>query len=577
MTQTQQQPSTLSPSIRKIFNSTESSVISAVEMLVGTEALLELENTCFKSQWDQLSNKCMWGTVYQSRAFVSAWYTLYQNQYVPIIVRSFNEGNLTGLLTVTKEHGSKIIHVAGVRAAHYQTWLAAQDQGEKFIKNAIKLLRREFPFHEINFYNTPPQTPINWAKHDATWKYHCTVRAFERPLMDFRKPTISNIINSKRLRKRINQIKKAGCFQFEHVTSFARFAQTLNILADQHDFRKAAKYNWLEFRVDPLKKKFLLELFDLGLLHVTLLTLNGNIIASIVDLIGNNKWIHGSEIATHCCSHAKYSPGIVNFLLLGQHLLHKGYHVYDLTPGHDSYKRKLSNAHDFVHEIKIKGTFQTFLSCNIVLPIRAITRSALVKSNLSTKKLKDKAYLFSYQLKSVKPAPLITGVLASLIQDKKKSVTKVAVPAYQTHLPVEIKTNSLSDLLDYEPVKGEKHKWDFMADAMHRLEKEEIPFTISRNGRLLFCCWLPKQNVYQNPDLSKVSVVLQELYYQHTEDLKLKDVLANVASLIVNSASANKVYLAGHTNYYKKYTNTILIQASKNYTIICGFVVMPVH
>lgn len=546
-TQTPENLGIVSPSIQKRVYIPDEYEQSTIEILLGPAAMQALEDACFIAQWEQLSSRCVWGTVFQSRAFVNAWYTLYQNQFIPIIVRSYLNGKLSGLLTVAKENGVNTILVAGARAAHYQVWLADHDQRETFIKNALKALRSEFPYHEINFYNTPPQTPLNWALRDPLWQRHCSVRAFKRPLMDLRDPNIMEVINSKRFRKRYNQLKKLGDVQFEHVASIKRFSEALDILADQFDFRKAAKYNWVEFRADPLKKKFLLELFQEGLLHVTLLTLNGKIIASITDIIGSKEWIHGSEIATHCCSHAKYSPGILNFLLLGQQLLCEGFHIYDLTPGNDPYKDRLSNAYDYVHEIRITGAVQTYFNNKVALPLRAITRNSLSKSRTTPKEIKDKARLLHYQLRSVKPRSFFTDLLSNLISVTKGMCTiAVAIPIKKTHLFTEIKSNCLSDLLDYKPAKGEKSKWAFMAEAMNRFENGEVPFTLSRNGQLLFCCWLCSQHTernYQNLELSKDSAVFHGLYIRGKDSQELKALLTSVACHIFSSKKTSNVFL----------------------------------
>jgi hypothetical protein len=63
------------------------------------------------------------------------------------------------------------------------------------------------------------------------------------------------------------------------------FSSIFDELTAQYDFRKAAMYNKAPFRKDPLKKKFLLALFEQQILHVTVLKLNDEIIASNVAAI----------------------------------------------------------------------------------------------------------------------------------------------------------------------------------------------------------------------------------------------------------------------------------------------------
>jgi len=518
---------------------------SSLVVLTDRQALESLSAPGFASEWDTLSQKCPWGSVFQGRTFVSTWYRLYQKHFQPIVVKAEFEGRLVGLLTMAKDIAPKAIQVAGGREAHYQVWLAEPECGEAFIKQAITALRSQFKGFDINFYNTPPLTPLSWATEDAEWRSYCTVRSLKRPLMDLKAPYIQSISNSKRFRKRLNQLRRLNKVEFEHVTSLSRYAEVLNTLADQFDFRKAAKYNWPVFRQDPIKKPFLLELFRERILHVTLLTLNGEIIASITDTIGYNKWVHGTEMTTHSCLYAKYSPGTLSFLLLGQQLAEKGYSVYDLTPGNDPYKEKLANAHDYVHELYISSSVKTYIRNKVVEPIRLMTRNSLEYSGLAPKQVKEKLVQLQYYIRSAKPASLLPKMLQSISAPIASAPILILVPPLKTTLYSSIKRYSLSDLLDYDPQSSSINKWDFLSGAMRRLEAGELPYTISKNGNLLYCCWLSQKlppAVHPNSPLPNGALILHEFYTHPDEDYKLPDFIRNVAQHIVEEGGCNEIY-----------------------------------
>jgi CelD/BcsL family acetyltransferase involved in cellulose biosynthesis len=519
----------------------------SIEVLAGKQALEAIAIPGFASKWDLLALRCPWGTVFQGRAFVSTWYRLYAQRFEPIVVRAEHGGKLVGLLTMAKDIAPKAIQVAGAREAHYQVWLAEPEFGEAFIKQAITALRTRYAGYDINFYNTPPLTPLSWAKDDNVWRNYCTVRTFYRPLMDFRAEDIQDIFNSKHLRKRLNQLKKLGHVEFEHVTSQERFAEVLDILADQYDFRKAAKYNWTEFRSDSLKKQFLLDLFKEGILHVTLLTLNNEIIASITDTIGYNNWMHGTEIATHSCFHARYSPGILNFQLLAQQLASKGYQVYDLTPGSDPYKARLSNAHDYVHGLYITDSIKANFRNKVVEPLRLMTRHCLKYSGMPPKQVKDKLRQLQYYLRTAKPSSLLPRVLQDRLSSPLKAVQPclVSISPIKTTLYSDIKRHSLSDLLDYNPRNSRLNKWDFLSDAMCRLEAGELPYTLSQNGSLLFCCWLsghlPPAAQTTNLTLEEASI-LHGFYSHAGSGGSLLEFTRNVAQHVIEKVISHKIY-----------------------------------
>jgi hypothetical protein len=81
-------------------------------------------------------------TVYQAKEFISTWYRVYQNKYLPVVVKETKEGKLTGLLTLARNNKGEIVG-AGTSQAEYQVWLSQDDEG-RFIKKAITAVKQEF-------------------------------------------------------------------------------------------------------------------------------------------------------------------------------------------------------------------------------------------------------------------------------------------------------------------------------------------------------------------------------------------------------------------------------------------------
>src|SRR3954462_12467257 len=94
---------------------------STMELLIGNDVLNLLSDIEFLNSWDELYNSCSWATVYQGKEFVSTWYKIYHNQYLPIVVKETKSGKLSGLLTLARNKKGVIVG-AGASQAEYQVW-----------------------------------------------------------------------------------------------------------------------------------------------------------------------------------------------------------------------------------------------------------------------------------------------------------------------------------------------------------------------------------------------------------------------------------------------------------------------
>lgn len=465
------------------------------EVLVGEKVLQALKESDFQQDWDELYAACSWGTVFQSRAYVATWYGVYHQEYLPVLVRTFSAGRLEGLLTLAQEKPGCLVG-AGAEQAEYQVWLTRDADTGSFIQNALFQIRQVFPGKGIKLQYIPGETPMSWVKAQAIWHSCCFIRRHKHPLLEVKEEEITRELHKKNRREKMNRLKRMGELTFEKIIDEKVFASLFDHLADQFDFRKAAMYNKQPIISAPLRKKYFLDLFNKGLLHVTVLKLNKEIIASNVGTKGKG-WVHLQGMNTHAPQYARYSPGILHFLLLGKWLAKEGFEVFDLSPGADSYKDSLAtrytHAYAFRCTSKLRCQAEKFKSLfkrnvkNFIVRL-GIKAEALKKVKTKIASHKDKIRQFA------KEGWTRWGLLVWQQNPLPGKVIKLKLDPTSINQPGEknmiIGRGSLKDLLKYDQKGEAETRWQFLKRAMELLEEEYQPFTYSANGRLLACVWL---------------------------------------------------------------------------------------
>ncbi|MFD2247989.1 GNAT family N-acetyltransferase [Pontibacter ruber] len=469
-----------------------------VEILVGDDVFKLLTEERFLSKWDVLSANCTWGTVFQSREFVSTWYRVYQHAYLPILIKAEKEDKLEGLLTMAvacsdsqRQNLDKLkgrIVGAGQFDAEYQTWLAEATNGEKFIKDALEKISSLFPLCNIVLRYLPPDVPLDWISTDNRWRKKAVIQAYRRPLMEMGHPDLPKFFRKTEFRNKLNRLKKLGDLKFERITHIGVFSSILQGLTIQYDFRQGAMFNKNQFRDSPEKSELLLALFEQNLLHVTTLKVNEEILACIVAVSGRG-WVHLGGINIHTPFYANYySPGFVHFLMLGQQLAHEGIDVFDLTPGGDSYKERLATGHDYVYELVIANS-QVF---NLKRKLRKTIQEQLIKAGkrpMSVElSLKKKLYLLKGRLKDIKQHKV--SAILDLVSKEKLKFYRLDLTSSLLESPLQVHKDNLSDLLNYEQRGSLQTRWEFLEEAMHRFEVGEHCYSWSEQGQLLGCAWV---------------------------------------------------------------------------------------
>lgn len=465
-----------------------------IEIYEGESARLCFEDPAFIRAWQRLYRLCPWKTVFQSSEFVLTWYRLFSRDFVPLVVTSVRDGIMTGILTLAMSKKRSLITGAGAHQAEYHAWLTGETEGESFITEALLTLRRRFSRFNIAFTYIPPDAPVRWAVTEKRLKNRCFMRILRQPLVDITADHFIKKLGTKTVREKIRRLERLGELTFERITDAGTFERILEELIVQYEFRKGAMYGIAPFREEPGKKPLLVELFRIGMLHVTVLRLGNRIIASTVNTV-DGKWIGFKGLNAHLPQYSKQSPGLLHLLMLGKMLAEEDMETFDLTPGDDFYKDKLATRHRDVTELWIARSQPARLKRKMTELVKRIIRERLSRKGIDPRYTLTRIRKLKADLLSL-PG---TGLgLKRRIGGRKKQAYLLE-PRKNLHVVLPpVHRDSLADLLQYDSKGSGMNRWDFLKDAMKRFELGEHSYTITDDdGRLLACAWL--RGKYSDP------------------------------------------------------------------------------
>ncbi|HUP13509.1 MAG TPA: GNAT family N-acetyltransferase [Niastella sp.] len=529
----------------------------SIELITGDAVIALLSNDSgFRQSWDLLFDSCPWATVFQSSAFVVAWYQHHSNEHCPVLVRHIEHGQLKGVLAMVmmdtpghhkpaKTKGGRIT-AAGHYDGLYQTWLATPANGDTFISKALTAIMKQFPAHTITLRFIPPGTPMNWLKNDSKWQQYSIIQSHARPLINLKTANDEKIFQRKKhFKQKLNRLKRLGEVELETITDLQRFASALNEMAIMYDFRQSALFNKSPFKENPAKKEFLLELLRQQLLHVTVLKVNAEIIAAIIAVGEKDKkeWMFLAGLNCHSSVYARsYSPGLLQFIMLSQQLADEGYTYFDLSPGYDAYKEELANEHDEVYELVIssKPVFR------MKRRLRKWAHSRLIAWGKRPMSVELSIKHYSYLAKHRTPASLIKQLFKRL--EKKEKLQRFWLQSYALLSANRIMLNKdkITDLQQFTtPKRSGLTTWEFLSDAVYRLERGQHCYSWVENGCLMGCVWFNCQDAQpaKNEGQQETDNTLEftGLYYHTTARNRLKNFIIEVINAAVNKEKKNYI------------------------------------
>lgn len=466
-----------------------------VSLALGSEARSLLAAPDFGAEWDALAAACPWATVFQRRGFASIWMDVYGDQIEPVVVSATDEtGRLAGLLVLVTGDAGKTLHLVGTHQNEYQTWLARPEHGERFIVEALDLLRAEYPHASLTLMHVPPAAPLGWAAGHPEWSRRIVVETMSRALRDLSEEDQASL-RKRGNKSRLRQLERKGEVKFERITDRADYLRLLDELIPIHDFRQGAVHGILPFEVDARKRLFHEKLFDLpDFLYVTSLRAGKWLVAAQLGIADGKMLSVGPH--SYAAEFARQSPGKIHLHLLAGHLAAEGFATLDLTPG-AGWKDRFATRQDEVSIVRIffDGAGRRRFARSRA--IDALAKKVAIRAGWTPDEVR--AFLANVRRHGVLGTVTAAArrVAGRLRPRTTRSVvvwtaapTAAAGAAAGAGLKARFRVDSVEDLLLYRPTERWESRTAFLSQALARLSAGHRCYTLVEDGKLVCRGWL---------------------------------------------------------------------------------------
>ena len=290
--------------------------------------------------------------------------------------------------------------------------------------------------------------------------------------------------SKKRLRTKFNKIKRMGDVSFRRIEDPAELDQLLEQIIPLYEFRQGATHSSMPFHQNPLKRAFTVELLAQKRLHVTVLTIDGQVMSALLAVYGHGT-LHLGEIA-YSVFHSDLSPGTIHMWLLVQLLAEEGFQILDLTPGGDAYKGRISA--DFVLPKEL-----------IIYPSQ--TQAIYQKLRSGLRDYLKKAY---YAAKQKLHKPEQKNQPAEIKTARYCLQIKQGVAEQTINAPNK---NEVADLLLYK-ADNQAAYLAFLAQSLEYIYQGGEVYTAVEDGKLVYAVWFVR-----NLKKFRPSIVAKEMVF----------------------------------------------------------------
>jgi GNAT superfamily N-acetyltransferase len=496
-----------------------------IVQLRGQDAFVRLSDSVFQHEWDAVHRSCPWATVFQSRAFASIWYEVYQAVYDPLLLYRERSGTVDGLLALAIDRVSGRLLTCGSPQAEYAVWIALPGDDRSFLAGALRSLWERFPGQSLSFTFLPPGSPISYIGSQAVEPELRNAILVEqpRPILILSEQAARDSLKKKSNRSRLNRLARVGPVRYAELTSRSDFEKHMADIAAYCDLRQGAVNGDCPFHDDPYKAEFFSRLSDCPeLVHGSVL-MAGNVLAAYHIGLRNR-----DEVCLGLISHspflAEHSPGKLLLLHLIADLADRGVARFDLTPGGE-YKERFQNSHDTAYTLTFFASGGDALRARGRVFARGKIKSALSRARMDPKNSEKR---FRYVLGRLSNPTQLPIKAMRLVRKRISSAEEMRFyaldPAWDPRLGVrgpqiQFAVNRIQDLILYEPADADApSRQRFLSDCLSRLGAGERVFTCADGGRLLHSAWLAERvgrtpsGVGNNVNMPPNSYVLWDSY-----------------------------------------------------------------
>ncbi len=463
--------------------------VTQVDIVTGKAAYSVLDDHQFIVLWQTLHKACPHATAFQAPNFVRIWYEAYRTQWRPVVIQAQNsDGDLVGLWLLAHNQITGVITHAGAHQAEYHSWLALPSKDVSFLSSAWTALTQHFTFETLRFKYLPAaalgsmlQTALgNKSGGVVVWKH-------KRPILNINPNDIKASFAKKSNKSRFNRLKKLGKLEFRRLTDSVELERVLDELIVYYDFRQGAANQTIPFQEDPEKRKFHSSLFSSASnnVYVTVTYLNDRPIAAFWGAVSGQTVHLGMLIYSPLF--ARHSPGKLHIMQLSEHLLKDGKNVLDLTPGGDPWKDRFSNAHDEVAEVIVYRSKWARIQANTHDRLFQWGKWCASKIGIAPANVRPALAILS----NIQPSTVIRKIKNWISIDYESRIYRGGQTLAESHyFDKRVRCNSLSALLSFDPGAPWQTRDEFLHNALERLERGELAYTISIDGRLAHCSWV---------------------------------------------------------------------------------------
>ena len=463
-----------------------------VDIHQGDNAFALLENSQFRSNWEKLYRQCTWATGFQSPNYASTWYKVYRHQFTPLIFTRYDSKNrVTGIFTLAFSPDEKRLLGAGDRQAEYHTWLTPPDQQDTFILEVLNRLDQIHPGLPLTLKYLSPGTPIDCLrKGQGLVSKRCELEPFKRNFLhlDDKSKVETYVRSKKRLKTKMNNLKRAGKICFQRIISQTEFETALKEIIPLFDFRQGAVNGVTPFRSNPLKRSFFLELFKSSNLHVTVLTLDGQVISALMSFYDRGVFPLGEIV--HSAFMHKFSPGALHLLMVVQLLANEDFKEFDLTPGGDAYKDRMASGSGTVYALTLHENRKQHIISRTNKRLNVLGQNIL--SRLPDEGARIKRIFHTMH----SPAMIRKNISNIFLQPSRKSAVYYIYSLASTQVKaqnhsINISKNNIADLLLFKPSEGGQAAWlAFLSESWKHIHKGAHLYTSTENNNLEQLVWV---------------------------------------------------------------------------------------